>query len=64
MEENFKFILRNELDMPLVLMERGKWMQVEERHCSQHWRCERVWGNQEAFFTPVWEQEVSLQGHL
>lgn len=44
--------MRNELYMPLVLMERGKWMQVEEKHCSQHWRCERVLGNQEPFFIP------------
>lgn len=40
-EENFEVALRNETGMPLVLMKRRKWMQAEERRCSQDWRSER-----------------------
>lgn len=46
--KNFQLVSRNELRM---WMERGKWMQVEERGCSQAWRPERGWDNQETSST-------------
>lgn len=37
-DETFELVIRTEIGMPLMLMERGKYMQMEERHHSQGWR--------------------------
>lgn len=58
--ENSQLVLRKELR---TQVERGKWMQVEERYGSQAWRFERGWGNRSPPY-PVWGREVGLEEHL
>lgn len=44
-DESLELVRRTEIDMSLMLMERGKCMQMEERCRSQGWRFDGGWSD-------------------